>query len=396
MKTYLQINSQEQISQLTEIVKQLMEQNKNLMQELQKQRDNSSTDSDSTLKRNSPFFRGRGRGRNIGTSRGMENTINTPMEKKLKIECLDEFPSLTPDMTYKQKLSNNRKDYAYHVKQYINNFVKIVEKLNTNPEEIYDENKGYSTISHEKINMLVALPGCKTNLIHAAYNYGLISTIYTKDGSEVASIPELYNVVKSYLRITKADMVYIRIYSAVAEVTYDNVIPVTRIIKIGITREYIIKTAKVQNVLKPEEIPQFLTKKRAWSFKVMSDSLKNIDESPFWLNTFKANTAIFTNASQYRQEDRRTLKLIYNSILQPEIEIRSRVIPKNFLTNEGRKQLCNIFKSEELHICKYCMENFEETPNINIDDEEGSYYTDTEVSEDTTEDLLGKCKITEE
>lgn len=245
--------------------------------------------------------------------------------------------------------------------------------------------------------MLIALPGCKINLIQAAYNYGLISTIYTQDGSEVASIPELYNVVKSYLRITKADMIYIRIYSAVAEVTYENVIPVTRVIKIGITREYILKTAKVQTVLKPEEIPQFLTKKRAWSFKVMSDTLKNIDESPFWLNTFKPNTAIFTNASTYRQEDRRSLKLMYNSILQPENEIRSRVIPKDFLTEEGRKILCNIFKSEELHTCKYCINNIEETPNIDIDDTgEESYYTDTEASEDTTESLLGKCKITEE
>lgn len=110
--------------------------------------------------------------------------------------------------------------------------------------------------------MLVGLLGCQPKLIKATYDYGILHTIYTSDGIKCSEIPKLYQIVKNYLNITKANMVFVRIFGAVGEVTYDNIIPTTRFIKIGIAKNYVLQEeVKVLPVILGLEIPEYLTKK---------------------------------------------------------------------------------------------------------------------------------------
>ncbi|GJV22688.1 hypothetical protein Tco_1375383 [Tanacetum coccineum] len=137
---------------------------------------------------------------------------------------------------------------------------------------------------HDKINQLVALVDCNSEIVKSAYDYGLLHSVYTKNGAEVSKIPKLFEVAKTFLKITKANMVYIRIYGAIAEVDYEKIYPTVRIAKIGITNHYIIPETKIQEEVIIEELPSYFTKKRSWSFKVMADAILDITNTPFRVN----------------------------------------------------------------------------------------------------------------
>jgi len=70
---------------------------------------------------------------------------------------------------------------------------------------------------------LIAQPGTSTNLVGTCYNYGLLNTVYTQTGDEISTIPELHKAFMHYKRITKGTLFYIKFYSALAEILYDEI-----------------------------------------------------------------------------------------------------------------------------------------------------------------------------
>lgn len=324
----MQINYQDQIAQLASMVNELMKEVKELkqaqltimsdpkimdkVQDMSIAQDNSSSvhlkkewcsqdnsgsshlknkgkDCQYTKIRYTPSIRGRigqrGRGgRGIHPSRINHEPTIPFMSKSIKIGSIMDFPSVVPSEKYSDIVKSDKKDFVYECKQYINNFKIISNKLNKNPCSITEDYKGYTTIKHEKINMLIGLIGCQSELVKAAYDYGLLNTLYTTNGDECIKIPKLHRVVTNYIKITKADMIFIKFYGAMEEVTMEQIIPTIQFVKIGLTRDYVLPDTEpeVQNALLHEDIPKFLIKKRAWGFKVMIDALKSSIQKPIW------------------------------------------------------------------------------------------------------------------
>ncbi|DAF42459.1 TPA_asm: putative inclusion body protein [Bacopa monnieri virus 3] len=289
-------------------------------------------------------FRGRG-------GRGIFQNIN---DRKLKGKEIME----TNELSYANKVKSQKKDFDFKVTRYVNNFYKITTFLNNNTE---NKEKSFSVVTHEKINLLIALPGCNSNLIKTCYEYGLLYSVYTKDGSEVIHIPDLYRVIQGYLKITKAQLIFVRIYSTTGEVTFDTIIPPIRFIKIGITQHYIISENPMKlPPLEINQIPSYLQNKRAWSLKIIVSAIKELLKSPFWVNFYERNTVICTFASSFKGQD--TMENMIKGILQPEIQF-TRVISQGSITEEVMKKLCKMFKSEEEHFCKYCLQQDNDVPN---------------------------------
>ncbi|GJW30763.1 hypothetical protein Tco_0047638 [Tanacetum coccineum] len=294
-------------------------------------------------------FRIRGRGGRFG---GNTRDFNQ-LYKEAPIFKQNDFPSLI-DKSFKDSLFEKKQDYNYHCKMYLNNFLKLANKLNNEPQKIINEFEGYSTFSHEKVNQLVGLFNCDPNLIKAAYDYGLLHSVYTKDGSELQKIPEVYEQATYYLKITKATMIYVRFYGAVGEVSFDEIIHTTRLVKMGLTRDFILsESVKTQNQLCFEEVPEYLTKKRAWSLKIISDTIKEIMKTPFRLNFYKLNLVIVSNAREYDTEGPKVLEKLYWKILSPE-DVDTKIFAKPYLSEKGFRYLCKNIYFDESHKCKYC------------------------------------------
>ncbi|GKA84111.1 hypothetical protein Tco_0805706 [Tanacetum coccineum] len=306
-----------------------------------------------------------------------ENSIlkkeDNPKRKAIASECKSEESSDKPIPTIKtQEISHcsSIKEDMFKTHMFVSNRGR----------------GGYSTFAHEKVNQLVGLFNCDPNLIKATYDYGLLHSVYTKDGSELCKIPEVYEQAKYYLKITKATMIYVRFYGAVGEVTFEEIIHTTRLVKMGLTRDFILseKVTK-QNQLCFEEIPQYLTKKRAWSLKTMSDAIKEIIKTPFRLNFYKLNLIIVSNAREYDTDGPKVLEKIYWKILSPE-DMDTKVFAKNYLSEKGFEYLCKNLYFEESHKCRYCGKGETGVPELfNFEDipEEASTSQNDESNDET-------------
>ncbi|GJS57354.1 hypothetical protein Tco_0652138 [Tanacetum coccineum] len=368
---------EKQIQELTELVKQLARDNTKLKEELNSMK--SEKDKPDGKEKCSDNFddkekcpvklaklelsyagsssnpRGRGRGLRGGRGRN-QFTTKTIFQKELAFEQSD-FPALF-NQSYKEKvMSSEKKDFSYPIKQYIKNFAKIANFLNKVPSKM-ENDLGYVTCPHDKINQLVALVDCNSEIVKSAYDYGLLHSVYTKNGAEVSKIPKLFEVAKTFLKITKANMVYIRIYGAIAEVDYEKIYPTVRIAKIGITNHYIIPETKIQEEVIIEELPSYFTKKRSWSFKVMADAILDITNTPFRVNHYEKNTVIVTNATTRDEQGLKILESIYWKIYSPidalKNNMQAKVLPEKMLSESGMKQLCKILYQDTNHKCEFC------------------------------------------
>ncbi|GKA93371.1 hypothetical protein Tco_0815357 [Tanacetum coccineum] len=268
--------------------------------------------------------RGRGgvRGRGSYFGRNTNFIRDTPNFKQ------NDFPSLI-DKSFKESLFEKKQDYNYHCKMYLNNFLKLANKLNNEPQKIINEYEGYSTFAHEKVNQLVGLFNCDPNLIKATYDYGLLHSVYTKDGSELCKIPEVYEQAKYYLKITKATMIYVRFYGAVGEVTFEEIIHTTRLVKMGLTRDFML--------------------------------------------------------IEYDTDGPKVLEKIYWKILSPE-DMDTKVFAKNYLSEKGFEYLCKNLYFEESHKCRYCGKGETGVPELfNFEDipEEASTSQNDESNDET-------------
>ena len=144
--------------------------------------------------------------------------------------------------TYKASLDSKKQTYNHITRMYIENIYKIQTFLNLNPraKDTKNPNENYITQYLQGYNKLIAQPGTNPNLVATCYNYGLISTVYTITGHEVAKIPELHKAFLQYKRITKGTLFCLKFYSATTEILYEEIKPTIQFIKVGLTRDMII------------------------------------------------------------------------------------------------------------------------------------------------------------
>ena len=180
--------------------------------------------------------------------------------------------------TYKASLDSDKQAYNHITRMYIENIYKVQTFLNKNPKAKNTRNpeQDYITQHLQGYNKLIAQPGTNPNLVATCYNYGLISTVYTITGDEVAKIPELHKAFLQYKRITKGTLFYIKFYSATAEILYEEIKPTIQVIKIGLTRDMIIpEKIDTQEEIQRVDIPDFYANKRIIGIATILNELSN-------------------------------------------------------------------------------------------------------------------------
>lgn len=201
------------------------------------------------------------------------------------------------------------------------------------------------------------------------FPYLLLYSVYTRDGAELAKIPELYKVVQSYFRITKTNLVFVRCYSATGEVSYTEIFQSMKFLKIGVTKSYILPEpveGKIQKPVIPEETPDLMSKKRAWHFKIISEVIPQVIETPIWVNYFSEGAIYVTQATSYGKGAKEILFDLFWTINVPE-KHKSRIISKNYMTESTQRRFCEIMKDNTYHECKWCHTTVPTVPIIERD-----------------------------
>ena len=177
----------------------------------------------------------------VGTSKGKnivaQNRPEIPKKKNYNLSQIFSKP-YTPNIqnleafappqihTYSESLNQEKQIYNYSSRKYIDNINTLQTLLNTKPiqsEELAAQQKGYITQKCQNYNKLIALPGTSPNFIKSCYYYGLLSTVYTTDGEELAGIPKIHKEFMTYKRITNEQLFYVRFYSTPAEILFDEI-----------------------------------------------------------------------------------------------------------------------------------------------------------------------------
>jgi len=131
----------------------------------------------------------------------------------------------------------------------------VLRKVTLNTQ---NQNEDYITHYLTGYNKLIALPNTNAKLVATCYNYGLLDTVYTQTGQEIATIPELYRAFMQYKRITKGT------YSI-----YD-------FIQLQLTREMLIpERIEEQEEIEKINIPDFYANKRIIGISTILNELAN-------------------------------------------------------------------------------------------------------------------------
>ncbi|XP_070038197.1 uncharacterized protein [Nicotiana tomentosiformis] len=211
------------------------------------------------------------------TNINMNNLFSKPFVQKIQNTQNEIF--LPPQInTYKESLNQAKKTYNHITHTYIDNIHKIQNFLNKNPRSQTTQNPNEDYITHylTGYNKLIALPNTSAKLIATCYNYGLLDTVYTQTGQEIATIPELHRAFMQYRRITKGTLFYIRFYSATTEILYEEIKPIIQVIKIGLTREMLIpERIEEQEEIEKIDIPDFYANKRIIGISTILNELAN-------------------------------------------------------------------------------------------------------------------------
>lgn len=136
--------------------------------------------------------------------------------------------------TYRESLNQDKEPYNHITRAYIKNIHKIQTFLNHNlkAKDIQEPNTDYITQRLQGYNKLIALPKTNPNLVKTCFSYGLLNTIYTQDGNELTTIPELYKAFATYKKITRGNLFFVKFYIAPTEILYDEIKPVIQVVKI--------------------------------------------------------------------------------------------------------------------------------------------------------------------
>ncbi|XP_049388223.1 uncharacterized protein LOC125852536 [Solanum stenotomum] len=300
--------------------------------------------------------------------------VNTNMNKIFEKPFVprNQNPLFVPPQinTYKDSLGQDKKIYNHITRAYIENIHKIQTFLNKNPRSKTTQNphEDYITQTLQGYNKIIALPKTNANLVATCYNYGLLNTLYTQTGEEIATIPELQKAFMHYKRITKGTLSYIKLYSASAEKLYDEIKPIIQIIKIGLTREMIIpENIEEQDEIQKVEIPAFYAGKRIIEIAIILNELTSnyLNRNSIWSSYSREKTMIYANCREIRVADMEEVRQWALSLLKPEQQPTTRAIRKNFISSEIMTRYCKtIGHKYPAHQCSKCQGEDNVIPDI--------------------------------
>ncbi|XP_075077153.1 uncharacterized protein LOC142163899 [Nicotiana tabacum] len=243
----------------------------------------------------------------------MNNLFSKPFIQK-NIQNTQNEIFLPPQInTYKESLNQTKKIYNHITRTYIDNIYKIQNFLNKNPRSQTTQNPNEDYITHylTGYNKLIALPNTNAKLVATCYNYGLLDTVYTQTGQEIATIPELHRAFMQYKRITKGTLFYIRFYSATAEILYEEIKPIIQVIKIGLTREMLVpEKIEEQEEIEKINIPDFYANKRIIGISTILNELANnyLNQNAIWSYYSREQTMIYSNCREIGEADMEELR----------------------------------------------------------------------------------------
>ncbi|XP_023802729.1 uncharacterized protein LOC111944179 [Cyanistes caeruleus] len=319
-----------------------------------------------------------------GTIASSSSTTRSPTKPKNKnLNKLFEKPYTTipknpvtvqpQTTTYSESLNQTKKTYNHISRTYIENMYKLQTFLNLNPRSrnTTDPKRDYITSHLQRHNKLIALPGTNPNLVNTCYNYGLLSTVYTSTGEEIATMTELYKAFTTYKRITKGTFFYIKFYTAPAEILYDEIKPIIQVVKIGLTREMIIpEQIDIQPEIPKEEIPDFFANKRIIGLATILNELTNtfLTESPMWTYYSREQTMVYSHSKEIRGQDMENIRQWIISLLQPEEIPITRAIKKNFISENLLSRYCKMIGPRyQEHKCSKCNGEDNVIPEFNME-----------------------------
>lgn len=310
-----------------------------------------------------------------GTSKAKNINLNHLFDKP-QPQLFDKTIHFVPPqiVSYSQALNSEKQIYNHITRTYLKNLSLVCDFLNTKPFQepknlFFDKNLGYCTQKLVGINKLVAMPGTNPKLIATAFNYGLLNVVYTQDGEELGAIPEVKAAVRTYLGVTHAKLIYVRFYSAPAEISFDQIKPPIHVVKIGLTRDMIIPEAPVsQQTLPVEDLPKMMQQKRVVNLKIIYEELYKIftSENPIWKYYSKDQTLIYSMAKIKRDGDLDEVRNWLETIVRPDEQPKTRAIKKDFISEEAKPFMCKVFNNVSYHQCSHCGGKDDIIPDVTL------------------------------
>lgn len=232
---------------------------------------------------------------------------------------------------------------------------KIIRYLN------YEHEVKTEIYSCTDYNKLVADINTNPALIKSAYDYGLLQVVYIENIKQLEIFDE--GIKRAYMKfknISKADLIYMRIFSAFAETSTAGIIPKIDMIKFGITYGKLEYEAYRQTITGTNTIIQnirdFIFRKKAIQLMNMQKELHNT-EGEIWIYENKANRLIYSPAKNMNVEIKRIVDDWEKKLLCPEFKYEKCGIQQMCITEKSLQILCEICSKQVLsiHRCKNCM-----------------------------------------
>ncbi|XP_015075090.1 uncharacterized protein LOC107019017 [Solanum pennellii] len=307
-----------------------------------------------------------------GTSKRINTNLNQLFAKPFTQKPQMQIPAEPQTSTYAISLQNDKKRYNYITQSYIENIHKIQTYLNLNPRSTQTKNpeEDYITQKLQGYNKLIAQPKTNPNLVKTCYNYGLLNTVYTYTGEEIAGIPELHRAFLTYKRITKGNLFYIKCYTAPAEILYEEIKSPIQVVKIGLTRDMIIpEEIEKQNEIPKVEIPNFYANKRIIGIATIIQELANnyLNGNAIWSYYARDQVMIYANSKELRESDMDEVQRWILSLLKPEEQPSTRALKKGFISEDLLVRYCKLisYKYPD-HKCSKCNGEDNVIPTVDL------------------------------
>ncbi|KAG5594439.1 hypothetical protein H5410_035671 [Solanum commersonii] len=123
---------------------------------------------------------------------------------------------------------------------------------------------------------------------------------------KISGIPELYKAFITYKRVTKENLLYIKFYTAPAEILYEEIKPPIQVIKIGLTKDMIIPNdIGQQEEIQKIEILGFYANKRINGISTIIQELTNnyLNDNAMWSYYSRDQLMIYSNSRKLKRVD---------------------------------------------------------------------------------------------
>ncbi|KAG5595820.1 hypothetical protein H5410_037052 [Solanum commersonii] len=159
-------------------------------------------------------------------------------------------------------------------------------------------------------------------------------------------MPELHKAFITYKRVTNGNLFYIKFYTTLAEILYEEIKPLIQVVKIGLTKDMIIpEDIGQQPEIQKIEIPSFYANKRI------------IDQ-----------LMIYSNSRELRKVDIDEVQRWILSLLKPEERPTTRALKTGFISAELLTRYCKLIEYKYPdHICSKCNGEDNVIPDIQLE-----------------------------